>query len=1005
MSQFLLVWSILSQAVVQATAPAQHRVQDAVESRGRLAASGKLLVNPEERLVGAPLAPALDIPGSLVVSESTAGAAAAVAVLPRLGVIQPRRGNSFFVMSSGIVGTGAPEPGVDFAPSGVPGDEASLTLVLEVPEGATELSFDYNFLSAEYPDFVGTIFNDTFTAVLTDGDGSRTIGLASVNSSTFFAASESMAGGTGFDIFTEEPEGVDDSFPGGQPDAGLTGYQHVKASVEGGTTITLRFVIRDLGDGILDSAVILDNVSLSFLEVVDPNPFNSGNPSLISSSGRLVVDPELLAVGGRPVRGASCDGVTLLLLRTTLPESGTVRFHLLDGLTPVDGGLGAPGSSAFLDEVTVPTTLTSQGYMACAVYRVPRDFNRGGDEAAPERLLRLGAEFTGPTGDTASSEAPLTLVRPPLVLMHGLWSSAATWTFPLVSDDRFQVTLADYEPTNASFFSTNLLVPYHWSRIALNRHRLDGLAGVQVDYVGHSMGGILARNFAGFPSFYARADNFNQGDLHKLLTLNTPHAGSPVANAILLLQDSLSLETNALLILLAHSLGHPIHLGAIEDLATGSNAIQAIPPTRVPSHALVGTGGSDALTLIPGPLGAFYRVIAFFSDFESPLQGLQHDGIVGRLSQEGGIRSSAQSVFGDLHSIHTFVTSSTSYSSRIAELLDETVVGPRFSEFPAPSALPFLPPEFAPRLKRRMGAGTLTIVSPSNGTVFAAGDTLNVVVDAPVGVERLLVIGRGCAAEGSLLSPTIALATPGDWLGEFQIMAVGVDGSGNVVQSEAVDLTAVAPASLTGVRIVSGDMLLMGVSESRQLIVLGEFSDGVTRDISNPSSGTEYLSSEPQVASVDGLGTVTAYGESVLRHKPFARTTLIARNQGLQDSVTVTVVPAIIKAVPVRLMATRDGRLPLGVGARASIAVLSSSGFDAPSIDVGSVFFGVERVTDRARPIRSSFRDVNRDGRIDALFTFDVDSCGFVSVDTTAWFTAFTRDGDAVEGSVAVEPF
>ena len=72
-----------------------------------------------------------------------------------------------------------------------------------------------------------------------------------------------------------------------------------------------------------------------------------------------------------------------------------------------------------------------------------------------------------------------------------------------------------------------------WTQQALNtlRNRQGRIAATQVDVVTHSMGGILARKHATGLT-YQRYDNYQQGDFNKLVTFNTPHAGSPWANVV-----------------------------------------------------------------------------------------------------------------------------------------------------------------------------------------------------------------------------------------------------------------------------------------------------------------------------------------------------------------------------------------------------------------------------------------------------------------------------------------
>ena len=63
--------------------------------------------------------------------------------------------------------------------------------------------------------------------------------------------------------------------------------------------------------------------------------------------------------------------------------------------------------------------------------------------------------------------------------------------------------------------------------LSFYRDELD-LAAAQAIVVGHSMGGVLARVWASeaYNPDYRRPENFGEGDIDRLLTVNTPHHGS-----------------------------------------------------------------------------------------------------------------------------------------------------------------------------------------------------------------------------------------------------------------------------------------------------------------------------------------------------------------------------------------------------------------------------------------------------------------------------------------------
>ncbi len=157
----------------------------------------------------------------------------------------------------------------------------------------------------------------------------------------------------------------------------------------------------------------------------------------------------------------------------------------------------------------------------------------------------------------------LRVVRPPLLLVHGLADGPHTWnvfkhngTIPFIKDgvhsSRFKYVNALKLSGRASFFENALLLmsgdkTKDGSNEKLNtiqgnieEMRAMGYACNQVDYVCHSMGGIAIRyaieKFG--PKFYAGAGssykykNYGAGFTHKIITINTPHNSSIVADLV-----------------------------------------------------------------------------------------------------------------------------------------------------------------------------------------------------------------------------------------------------------------------------------------------------------------------------------------------------------------------------------------------------------------------------------------------------------------------------------------
>ncbi|MEM9489510.1 MAG: MopE-related protein [Myxococcota bacterium] len=226
----------------------------------------------------------------------------------------PLSGSEFIVLSSGIAadrddaGFVEPQSGTDFGnsiahpdPLGAIGcssaDEATVNdytevaLRLQVPSNAVGFSFDFNFMSVEYPEFVCTAFDDTFLAILESEAFSGNI--------SFDALGNRVSINVGFfdvcDVSTGSSCMGNEALlgTGHEFDGGGTGWLTTTAPVLPGEKISLTFMIFDEGDFILDSAVIIDNVRWEVESFTCPDgtpppctvDFTSGPPSRFTAAG------------------------------------------------------------------------------------------------------------------------------------------------------------------------------------------------------------------------------------------------------------------------------------------------------------------------------------------------------------------------------------------------------------------------------------------------------------------------------------------------------------------------------------------------------------------------------------------------------------------------------------------------------------------------------------------------------------------------------------------------
>jgi hypothetical protein len=197
---------------------------------------------------GDDLAAAMDVPTADINTASlAAGTANMVEVSTGKGTISAQQGNDFAWLYTGQIGIG-PESGTDMGQYGTNGDRATLALDLHAPSTANSLVFDFFFLSAEYPEYVGSNYNDTFEANINGSAWSGNAAIDSqgnginINTVLFAVTNAGDLAGTGF-----------------QNVGGGTGWLSVVVPVDPSTDIDLVLTVYDVYDGILDSAVALDD--------------------------------------------------------------------------------------------------------------------------------------------------------------------------------------------------------------------------------------------------------------------------------------------------------------------------------------------------------------------------------------------------------------------------------------------------------------------------------------------------------------------------------------------------------------------------------------------------------------------------------------------------------------------------------------------------------------------------------------------------------------------------
>jgi hypothetical protein len=212
------------------------------------------------------LAQAMGIPAGDIVSATigtTDPAAVGVGASP-LGKYFPTDGDTFAILATGLAASAELPNNEDDLSTELAGlnnsqgnDMAQLRVELSPPAGATCLAFDFAFYSEEFPEWVGSQFNDAF--------------IAEIGGSDFTIINDQVVAPLNFAFDTTGNAINVNTVFGVTPNTEST-YDGVTPLLRAVTplepshfpTTELVFTITDLGDSVWDSAVLLDRFSWLF---------------------------------------------------------------------------------------------------------------------------------------------------------------------------------------------------------------------------------------------------------------------------------------------------------------------------------------------------------------------------------------------------------------------------------------------------------------------------------------------------------------------------------------------------------------------------------------------------------------------------------------------------------------------------------------------------------------------------------------------------------------------
>ncbi|GEM_PF-5004905 len=605
------------------------------------------------------------------------------------------------------------------------------------------------------------------------------------------------------------------------------------------------------------------------------------------------------------VDGLAADGRTNLVVRMFARGFTSAEVDLTDDLPPdcvdtedptlvtLDGLPLTPGTSI------APLTVDGRRYFMFRVV-APDAFIPVGlgwcDEIHADHVsLRL----TNSRGGTYLSGGCVEIWRPPLVLLHGLLGNATSFSPQFIGalskSGYRQVTSYAYTATNSRTLAANLTVPETAVQEALDRLSAKGVAGTQVDLVAHSMGGLVARVFASVDELYLREDNFFSGDYYRVITLGTPHTGSPLANWTTEMIDACESGNasplacwglNSLESWFTGRLGG-LRMGAVDDLHWFSNTIQLLKPLPAPSHAFIGASisgtapdvGEAKVWRYLKPL--YYLFTGQTSPFSAsdPFCGVPGDWVVPQSSAAAGFASNCVTVLPDVP--HSLLKEQPVISA-VSRQLDLPPSDPNWCMQTVPLHQGICDIDKGSEAQGRFTlseedspawptATVLTyrmaITNPPLDSQVTSGDSvlIRLAFACPDTSLSVFLLGEGVFEEVVDHSTPVKIAIPRDRAGTWYLDAIGLDSVSGLQVAAPLRLKVVPRFAISDVDLMPENLTVSGTGDFRQLGVVGTFgSDYATKynaDLTSADAGTQFYSSNPAAAIVTSQGLLIGVGQ------------------------------------------------------------------------------------------------------------------------------------------------
>ena len=521
-------------------------------------------------------------------------------------------------------------------------------------------------------------------------------------------------------------------------------------------------------------------------------------------------------------------------------------------------------------------------------------------------------DVSDPDVGTVLASYRIVVVQPPLMLVHGIWSTGEA-AFPGLKEDLVEAGLYERESQiRYGDYPNDRSIAEIEYRFIANKNALlqayadDNISASKIDIIAHSMGGLVSR-------YYIQDNRNYRGDVNKLITLNTPHSGTQMANFAVLLPPPVSTIMAAT--------KHDPTKGAVEDLRYDSPIIRALnrnPNTKgvavhaittnitlspvLPLQALI-NGNFNFEGFLAGWAALTYPnaaqdVNAFLTDvvYENP-----HDLFVGLNSQQGGLTEDSPFI-SHFYGQHHSSGGTPAIHEKMAELLRQDGYSTSvLNEFTRSGFQPItIDSDFPDSLlySKALSDSEVDIISPTLNTLMLDADSILVTVATSPDITRVLLLA---GAETPELTTKLIegpggstyLRVPKGSLGRLHLAAFAFAGT-EFVDYDTLGLELATAADIQSLH-VEPRVIYVAQHDSTVITVVGDFTDGIARTISGLPDVEYSFTHKLARANADGWVVGLAPGTDTLLVTYEGKTDLI---EIVVTSLDSALLPVLVSFTP-----------------------------------------------------------------------------------------------------------